>query len=309
MKKVLKVLGWILIIMVLGFFGFLTYEINLATTNLVSQEETIKNETKYLDQFGINPDEFKNQYNYQEVMVKNESEDYEFPVEMYEMDGDKDVFIFIHGMGGTAQTMIPYSELFLEEGYSAVAFDQRNSGKHPVQKNNMGIKEKTDLISVIDYLKTNYPEKEISVFAESYGAQTFLQAYPDIKDDIKLIVLDSPMSDEKYFMEEGLKEAADENNLPFELFTFLGNIGARVIEGYSYNEMKSLEAIDKIGQPILIITAEDDDVVPFGQAAAIYGKAGTYAEILLSQSKHAEMVLTEKDRYSKAISTFLEKYN
>ncbi len=309
MKKILKIILGIVLVLLLGFSVFLSYEINSAVTNLTSQEDTVKNTGKYLDQHDFDLEEFRSTYNIKEETIKNTVDDYDFKISTFNMDQAGDVFIFLHGMGGGGDTMDPLAKTFLDNGYSSIVYDQMNSGSHPIKKNAFGVKEKNDLISLIDYIKENYPNKKINLFAESYGASTVLQAYMEVKDKINLIILDSPMSRGEEMIDPGFKQSEKETGLPWKVAKFLGNMGSRVLEGYSYQDTNSIDKIDKITNPILIISAKNDQVTSFDQAQAVYDKASDKRELLLSKSDHAEMFFNENERYLKGIDDFLKKYD
>ncbi len=309
MSKALKIILTIVMVLLLGFFSFLSYQINKSVTNIISQEETLKNERKFLQTYDIYSDDFKKNYAYRKEIVTNDKDSYDFSIDTYELDGKRDIFIFIHGMGGTGETMIPHSQIFLERGFSAVLYDQRNSGTHPVKKNNMGVGEKGDLINVVYYLKEKYPDRKINIFAESYGAHTFLHGYEQIKDKIQLVILDSPMANGEEFIDQGLKEASNQTSIPFGLMKFLGNIGSKVIEGYGYKETNGLLTFDKIDNPILIITNKEDSVTPFTHAQSIFDKSGERKVMMLSESGHTQMYFNDREKYIKGIEDFLGKYN
>src|SRR5699024_2719798 len=107
-----------------------------------------------------------------------------------------------------------------------------------------------------------------------------------IKDEINMIILDSPMSDGNHFIDQGLSEAAKANNIPFDFLKSLGSMGSKILEGYSYSELNALDKIDVIDNPILIISNPDDQVTPHSQALAIEEKAVGKKMLLLSNSKH-----------------------
>lgn len=307
MKKVLKIILGIFLVLVLGLLGILTFEIEKNITNLTPQEETIKNERDFLDKYNINLKDFKNTYDYKEEIVDNNEEDYKFKTMSYNLEKSDELFIFIHPLGGTGHIMDPICKIFLDKGYGCITYDQRNSGNHPKDKNTFGIKEKNDLIELIGYLKKNYPKKEINIFAVSYGANTFLQAYPQIKDNINLIVLDSPMSNGEAMIDEGFMEVSKETGIPFDILKGLGNFGSRLLDGFSYKEANGLMKVKEINNPILIISNRDDRVISFDQSMDIYNKSKDKKELILSKSKHAEMYFNETEKYIESIYKFLEE--
>lgn len=307
MKKVFKAIISIILILLVGFSIYLAYQINSNVTNLVSQEATIENEKNFLNKYHINLENFRENNKYKKEMVKNEKEDYSFQIDTYNLQEKDKVFIFLHAMGGTGNTTIPICKEFLDRGYACITYDQRNSGLHPKKKNTMGIKEKDDLISLINHLKKEYPKKEINIFAISYGGQTFLQAYPSIKNHINKIILDSPVANAQELIEIVMKETEEEVGLPYQFMLKLGDLASNIAEDYSYEDTNSIKKIDSIDNPILVIASKNDEVVPFSQAKSIYDKASGKKILLESESKHADMFFAEKDRYMEGIDEFLEK--
>lgn len=162
---------------------------------------------------------------------------------------------------------------------------------------------------MITYIEKSYPDKKINIFGESYGANTCLQAYLAIKDRINMIILDSPMSKGEEMLDVGFDQSEKEAGLPAGLAKFLGNISSKIIEGYSYGDTNGIDKIDKITNPILIITGKNDKVAPMSQAQAVYDKAiKGKREMLLSSSKHAEMFFKENQKYIDGIYNFIDKY-
>lgn len=308
MKKALKIILGIILVVVIGFSVYLSKEINSYLTNLTSQEETIKNTKNFLKKYNYDLEDFRNTYGYKSDKVRNTEDDYDFNISTFNMDKGKDVFILVHALGGAGDTMLPIAKIFLDKGYSCIVYDQMNSGNHPIKKNTFGIKEKNDLINLVDYIKKDYPDKKINVLGVSYGANTILQAYTYIKDSINLIILDSPMSKGEEMIDVGFAQSEEETGLPAGVSKFLGNISSKVIEGYSYKDTNGIDKVDKITNPILLISGKEDKVAPISQAQAVYDKASEKREFLNSNSGHAEMFFKENERYTQGIYDFLNKY-
>lgn len=308
MKKVLKIVLSIIVALVLASSLYLAHMINSMVTDPVSQEETLVNEKKFLDKYQIDLEDFNKRYKEKEETVKNSVEDYNFNISTYNMKDGKDLFVLIHGMGGTGATMAPIAQIFMDRGYSTIFYDQRNAGHHPMKDSAFGAKEKDDLVSTIAYIKDKYPDKKINIFGESYGANTFLLAYPQIKDYINLIVLDSPMSSGEKMLESVFKISEEQSGMPLSMIKFLGNLGFKIWEGITYKDTNGIDKIDLIDRPILIITSKDDEVVDYSQAEAIFDKSGVDRQMILSKSDHADMYFNENDRYKKVINEFLDKY-
>lgn len=307
-RKILSRFLWLVLVLIFVFLAFLGFQTMSSVTNLVPQDETIANQNLFIEQHDLDIDEFRAEYQYKPLTITNEVDSYDFQADSFNLEPGKDIFVMIHGLGVTAETLYPHSEIFLQRNFSVVLYDQRNSGDHPVSKNNMGIKEKDDLISVVNYLQQHYPEARINIFAESYGAHTFLHAYDAIKDKINLVILDSPLANGEALIYDGIDEAVEQIPIPSGLVRSLGNISTRLFEGYSYEDTNGIKGIDQITNPILIISNENDSVTPFSHAKSIYNKSSEDRTLLLSESKHSEMFFNETDKYIEAIDQFLTSH-
>lgn len=112
MKKALKIILSIALVLILGFSVFISYQINSIVTNLTPQEETNKNLVIFLENHDFDLEEFKNSYSYHTGKVRNTVNDYDFEIFTFNMDQGGDVFVFLHGMGGTGHTMDPLAKIF-----------------------------------------------------------------------------------------------------------------------------------------------------------------------------------------------------
>lgn len=309
MKKVVSIILLVLVVLLVAIALYLGFEIDKSLTNLVDQEATRKHEGEFLKLFSFDDKEFLNSYDHEEVSIKNEKGKYDFNIETFDLEDGKDIFIFIHGLGGTNATMHPFGKVFLDRGFGTVFYDQMNSGNHPIKKNTMGVKEKEDLLSLISYLENTYPNSKINIFGESYGCHTALMAYPEIKDKINLIIFDSPMANGGYFLNQGFEQASKQTGMPIPMMNFLGNIGSVLREGYSFKDINALDKVSSIDNPILIISNEKDPVTPHTDALAIYDKATKNKEMVLSNSDHALMLAGERDKYIESVDKFLAENN
>ena len=189
----------------------------------------------------------------------------------------------------------------------ALSFTIKRTRLPSAEKNTMGIKESEDLISLVSYIKGTYPEKNINIFAGSYGTHTALMAYNTIQDQVNMLILDSPMANGGTYLDLGFREAADETGMPLGLLKFLGNFGSLLRDGYSYKDINALDKISVIDNPVLIFSNEEDDMTPHADAVDIYNKVEANKKMVLSHSEHTKMYMDEKDAYLEAIDQFLEE--
>ncbi|MCJ8008973.1 alpha/beta hydrolase [Lederbergia wuyishanensis] len=112
--------------------------------------------------------------------------------------------IFSHGYGeNRLEEGMPFLSLaneLLEKGYRVIAFDFRHSGNSEGDMTSLGVKEKMDLLGVINWTTKQY-EEPIGLLGASMGAATSLLAAAESKDVIA-VVADSPFSDLHDYLRE-----------------------------------------------------------------------------------------------------------
>jgi len=103
--------------------------------------------------------------------------------------------IMCHGHTFTWHGMVKFFPLFLERGYSIVAYDHRFHGRSGGSSCTAGYYEKLDLQKVTDWALSHFPDTAFyGFFGESMGAATVLQYMP-LDDRADFIAADCPYSD------------------------------------------------------------------------------------------------------------------
>lgn len=316
MKKLAKVLIILLVILAIGGLGLTMYigdQIVKSTENLVSREDTLINEGKFLKNTGLALSIGEKLLTIESYKLPAKEEGKEIPVDYISIDGkeDKNSVILVHPLGGTRKTNYVYAPIFLERGYNIYTYDQRNSGENSQAANTGGIKESEDLLTVIKDVRSRIGEdKKLVILSASYGGATTALALGKDESGVDLAILDSPMSDQKYMIEEELKKVAKENNIPAAYMLFAGDIMTRIEKGYGYSDFDSSKYISKTTVPVVVLKTSGDTVLPETMADDLY-KAVSHDKkdlIVLENSKHAEKILEDPIAYREIIVDVMDKY-
>lgn len=73
-------------------------------------------------------------------------------------DKNNDTVIIAHGNGNNRKCVYPYAEIFLENGYNVLCFDQRSQGKNKAKHTTFGYLDKYDLKDCAAYIKKESPD-------------------------------------------------------------------------------------------------------------------------------------------------------
>lgn len=288
------------------FIGNMAFEIS---TQLVNNEDTSSDYIEFLDEYGINKEEFEKKYSMETVEIKSSLDGHIIPASYFLAHEDKnnDTVVLVHGLGGNRFSVYQIAEIYLELGYNVIAYDQRSSGENTAQYTTAGFWESYDLLDYVKYLDNIIDnDKNIGVWGESFGGATVAFALGDEYANKRLAfaILDCPLSEFRYMMETSINE--EEGN-PVELIMTLGSLFTKVKLGFSYDDLEGTKAIAKTTVPVLIINSKADETTPYFMGEALYNAIeGENKKIYtVEDSKHVEIILDHKDEYIKEIKGML----
>lgn len=181
----------------------------------------------------------------------------------------KGVLVLAHGYRGNRLEKnvpaLPLTQDLLEEGFHVVLFDFRNSGESEGEKTTVGYEEKHDLISVVQWAKSRYPDLPLGVIGFSMGAATAIEAAEE-EPLIEAVVADSPFRDLKDYLSENLSFWSGLPNFPFTyvILTFLP-----LLLDVELKEVSPVKAIQAIDRPVLLIHGTKDEAIPLANSEAI----------------------------------------
>ena len=120
MKKFLRnIFIGIIILLILGEIGisiFTGKAVFDGYTNVVSREETGKNSMEYKKDY----DDLVKNYDLKKFEIEDKNLDHKIPAILAKKEGNKDIAVLVHGMGGTKETVSPIMKTFLEIGRAHV---------------------------------------------------------------------------------------------------------------------------------------------------------------------------------------------
>ena len=161
-KKTLKIIGITLgIIIVIGIIGTCYYtgiSVFNGSMQMVDNESTgIEKAKAFFKNIDFDLAEFQSKYKIETVQIESSLDGHTIPADYITVNGDKnaDTVIIVHGLGGSRWTIYPIADMFLENGYNVVSYDQRSSGENTAQYTTFGYLESDDLADCVEYLKVH----------------------------------------------------------------------------------------------------------------------------------------------------------
>ncbi len=306
---VIVIIGLIMlaIIAISVFTGKAVFE---GSTNTVSREDTLTNALEFEDKY----DSFKEEYFVENLMLDNPNSNYPLPAIYVREEGNKNVAILVHGMGGTKETLVDVMGTFLDLGFDVIAYDQRNSGYNETKYNTFGILESLDTLTVIDYVSSLYENNiaptKIALWGESYGALTSVIAAGRDDSKIDYLIIDSPVSDGRLLMNDELDQISKDQGIPVDFMLSTGDWYMNTALGIRLKDADATKWIKSVDVPVLITNSSDDTLTPPYMAKALYDALTHDNKELVTVDGfgHGQMPMKDPALYKEILEGFFRKY-
>lgn len=308
MKKRTKVMFIVFIILIVLFAGmscFIGNQVFMGSTQLVTCKDTSNVTDSFWDKYNMDYEAFCNTYTIEKIKITSTFDSHTIPADyIYALgsEGKKDnkTVILVHGLGGNRYSNYPLAEMFLEKGYNIITYDQRSSNENTSQYTTFGYWEKYDLTDYINYVSEQAPQQEIGVWGTSFGGATagLAMENKDTRSKIGFLILDCPVSDMKWMVEEEMRKM--DIGLPVSYMTFCGNFINKIKLGFIYEDANVCNAIKDIEIPILIINSRSDTVTPQFMGQDIYNSISRKDNKTIwtaDDSQHTEIWLDHNEEY------------
>ena len=208
---------------------------------------------EYYEPYGFDYDAFVKKHQVETFTLTSTYDGHDIPVDYIYAEGasdkDQNTVILAHGLGSNRKMVYPVAEVFLDNGYNVLAFDQRSQGENQAKYTTFGFLDKYDLKDCADYVREQSTDKKLGLFGTSYGGLTTILAAFDnelgVSEHTDFVVLDCPISNMKeeitYIM--NTNEDIKKIPLPVGYMVWAGGLAYRAKFGFSYAACTSNETI------------------------------------------------------------------
>ncbi|WP_041470466.1 alpha/beta hydrolase [Geobacillus sp. GHH01] len=214
--------------------------------------------------------------------------------------------IFAHGYAGNRiQKNVPFLPLakrLVDKGYRIILFDFRASGESGGDMITIGVKEKDDLLGVIDYAKRHYREP-VALYGVSMGAATSILAAAE-DNDVRGVIADSPFSDLESYLRANMPVWTHLPNVPF---TYLILAIVPALADLDLGVSSPIHAVDRVApRPILFIHSKDDRSIPYEESVKLYKTHPDAFQLWLTdKADHVKSFSLYSDEYVERVLVFL----
>ncbi|MDD6846366.1 MAG: alpha/beta hydrolase [Candidatus Enterosoma sp.] len=216
----------------------------------------------------------------------------------------KGIVLFAHGYTWTREGMLKYAQEFYEMGYSVILYDERGHGDNKRVACTFGYNESKDQNEICDYIRKEYgKEVKLGLLGESLGAATTLLTMGK-RDDLSFVVADCPYSSLNEFFVPLLKA----NKLPCFILPF-SSLFCKLIHHYWFKDISPKDAIREKKTPLLLITGNNDNLIPCIESQWIYDnkKEGIKELYFMEGADHAMAYRQNPVKYREVLDAFLKR--
>ena len=321
MKKTVKVILWVLLALIViaaaGISVFTGDQVVKNSTRLSEAVDKIEIPYNVFKSYHMDYDAFSAKYRVETLSLTSSQKDgHAIPADYIYAEGaedkDHDTVIMVHGMGGNRMTVFPVAQVFLENGWNVIAYDQRGSGENHTSVNTFGYLEKFDLLDCADKVREWAPEKRLGVWGTSFGGLTAVLAVCDsrlgLTGDTDFLVLDCPLSN----MEDELRLVieSEDMGIPTDYLIWTGNLMNKAELGFFYSDADGRKIIRermKENVPLLVFISGKDELAPYpmgADMAEVY--PGTDKTLInFEDSEHVDGWKDHEPEYRAAVESLL----
>ena len=236
-----------------------------------------------------------------EQMYRTSRFGYELAARFYTSENSSKTVVCLHGHNSCFASQLKYLPIFLSLGYNVFIPDHRRSGLSGGDTVTFGAYEKHDVLDWISELRARRPGDSIALFGESMGAATAIMTAAEIPDAVFLIDYCG------YANFEGLLTRYTDNKYIRKAVMPSIRLVCERCFGFDVNECDALEAITRVGCPILIMHSKADKTVNYKNALMLK-EAAPQAELhTFEGSIHARSITKYPDEYADTVKEFVRK--
>lgn len=312
-KKVIAIITGAVIALsvtaVVGFSAFVGKQVAEGMLYMNVGNDTKTNSIRHLEQMGFDLESFQKTYGNNVSHPSIIAEDGNVvPADVYGQPESRQTVILAHGLGGERMTNLPIAQMYLENGWNVITYDQRGAGENPDTKITFGYYEKLDITALVDYAKTELRSERIVVHGQSMGAaSTALYAVTDhAKENVEAVVLDSCFGSMEEMFLGVWREMEGTEGIPEDYVVACGDLYLQVFYGFGFEDADICEQMKKNNVNTLMLQMERDEMVPNETADEMYTNIlAQNKKICYFDSEHIEGLKDAPEEYENAVFSFL----
>lgn len=218
------------------------------------------------------------------------------------------VVISFHGYNTEARKEYPLHHSYYRDGYTVLIVDQRGVGQSRGRFITMGLLERYDCLSWIDYVLQRFGgDVEILLEGLSMGASTIMMAAQDIRaPQVRGMIANCGFNSCTDQLEYTITKLM---HLPRVPVLATVKLYARVLAKYDMDAVTAAESLSRSDIPLLMIHGAKDSFVPFENLERIYphARASHKKMVVCTHAAHGISRFEDSELHDQQIRTFLRE--
>lgn len=220
----------------------------------------------------------------------------------------KFILILIHGYHRSGFALKEEVEAFLNDTSCDIFIpDLRGHGDSEGDYVGFGCLDALDVKEWIDFLVAIYPEKPIAILGVSMGGATVCQlSSMTLPKEVRCLIEDCGYDTLYNQLRNTLLK---EHKIPIFLISSMLNRKMRKRIGYSFNEARPIDHVEKATLPMMFIHGLKDDYVDSSMVFNLYNACSTEKELFyVKDAGHARSFKEDKNTYLHTVKDFINRY-
>jgi dipeptidyl aminopeptidase/acylaminoacyl peptidase len=218
------------------------------------------------------------------------------------------VLIYLHGLGGNRQKMLPLAAILCQHGYGALLIDSRNHGESGGSLTTLGYDEPLDAQAALDFLLTrpDVNAEQIGIVGVSLGAVTAIRAGAQIPQ-LRAVVAQAAFTSIEENVAVGVRQITGLPPFPFApLVIFFGEQET----GLSIRQVRPIDDIAQIApRAVLLMHGEQDRLLAPDNSQRLYDAAAEPKELVyFPSSPHGSLTASDQVLWETRTVAFLDRY-
>lgn len=211
--------------------------------------------------------------------------------------------VICHGAGANKGNFIWFLPPLMFRGYNLVLFDFRAHGGSSGRSCTYGLREKEDVLAVVDWLRRARPaqSRRIVGLGSSLGALALARAAAE-DERIETVILDSPFTSPRAL---AMQHSARVPLLGPALAAIVLHEMSWLTGADFWNDGAEAAVRAIAPRPILIIHGDDDVLMPRSHAQRLFDIAAGPREIWFGPGPHSNIITTAPDEYAERVFAFI----
>lgn len=216
----------------------------------------------------------------------------------------KAILIFVHGIGGCKEHFLRMSKQMVHHGYESIVFDLRAHGNSEGAFTTYGFKEKNDISTIINLIRSKNDSIKIGIWGNSLGGAIALQTMAQ-ESEISFGVIESTFRDLEEIMIDYQRRVI---NIPLGYYMKKSMREAERLAGFEIKDVKPIVSVKQIAKPVLITHGDSDENISYLYGKDLYDNLLTQDKkwILVEGGGHFGLSETGGNDYLNQILDFIE---